>query len=446
MSASDSEMEGVLEFEEKRESQTERIVSTGSTEGLRRRRPKKQHDLDDEDDRLDAISESKRKSVSKSRLSGESLEDRVARTWFVFLSIPIALLILSDLAFSGIHGKMSSFVGWWDVLGTVTFYRSRSHIFNLRDMPNETKTYLWAAYVLFLEYMLYAGGGLISKSFLRGTILLPSVAGMLDFTIQGFIPGHFSPYDYLSKLTADFSTIYTRRLGLLVSFAWSISKIKSFRPFVEEIEYVHGLDVASALLLCIASCEVGSVINKVEMNFFEHREEMLRRVPGGIWKTITSTGFKASIAGSIFMYMAVKLDDVYVADLVFSYLSFFAMFYKYSSGLVEQVYAENIGTSRALGDKARKLLSRTASTRDWVDEMNVARNYMSAFRGDVNDAFAYSSQIWSKDLTEFAHKTITVAQEKQAEVVERVSAIDLKSVSHGLRWTGTDKWKWNWGW
>lgn len=435
-------MDDVVEYEGKRASDTERVVSTGSTEGLRRRRSKKPQTVVE-----DTQESSKGTSATrKKRSRDETLEERVERTWLAFLTIPIALLLLSDLVIGGIHAEKNAFVVWWDVVGTVTFYRSRSHIFNVRDMPNVSQTYLWAAYVLFVEFMLYAGSGLISKSILRGTILLPTVGGLLDFAIKGFIPGHFSPYDYLSKLTADFSTTYTRRLGLLVAFAWTISKIKSFRPFVEEIEYVHGLDVASALLLSIASCEIGSVISKAEMNFFEHREDILKNIPAGIWAIITSSGFKASIAGSIFMYMAVKLHEVYIADLVCSYLAFIAMFYKYSGGLVEKVYEENLSSIQFVGKKVYKLASWNASTSDLVDEVRVARKAFTSFRKDLSVAFSHSSQIWTRDFSNFAQTTAVTVQEKQAQLADKIAAVDLKSLSLGIRWTGAEKWKWNWGW
>lgn len=438
MSFSEEETELVSGFEEKRASDTERVVSTGSTSELRRRRSRKSEVVD--------TSQRSSSSRRKKRAGDESLQERVTRTWLVFLSVPIFLLLLSDLVIGGIHAEKNAFVVWWDVVGTVTFYRGRSPIFNLRDMPNNTQTLLWAAYVLFVEYMLYAGGGLISKSFLRGTVLLPTVGGLVDFAVQGFIPGHFSPYDYLSKVTADYSTIYSRRLGLLVAFAWTISKIKSFRPFVEEIEYIHGLDVASALLLSIASCEIGTVISKAEMNFFQHREELIQRMPGGIWAILTSTGFKASIVGSIFMYMAVKLHDVYVADLICSYLSFAAIFYKYSTGLVEQVYAENIASTKVINQKVQKLFSWNSSTKDWLEVANVAGKSLSAFRTDVTVAFAHSSQIWSRDFGEFARTSVATMQEKQAQIAEKIAAIDLKSMSHGMRWSNTGKWKWKWSW
>jgi len=295
--------------------------------GLRKRRSRRRSSQ--EDSRKEEKKRNSENQMRKTEDAGRYLRGILALLLVAYLALDMLVL--------GLRGGSSGFVDWWDMVGTVAYVRGRHSNYALRKRYNQT-SFAWAAFLLLDAFVLYEIAGKTVRTIMRHHAVLPSVKGFADFVVYGFLPVHFFPGDHFFELL-EHNNIHQ----LIVCLFWGATKTRSVYKQIYEAVNVHDYNFVQAFLICLLSCEVASVVSRIDKNVNVYPFSLaVQRWPGGMQAWLTSRTFMSSIFISVFTYLTVKTINIPVVWMMFISLTFVACFYRYGNGLVERVIDENI--------------------------------------------------------------------------------------------------------
>lgn len=300
---------------------------------------------DDGDEKLDDngelqksrhMSMSKRRSARKSKVlmfSEPVSEEVLAAAHYLrkVLAVFLITALVVDIAVLGLRGGSSSFIDWWDMIGTVAYVRGRHRSYTLRRTENQSSI-VWIIFLLLDSFMLYEIAGKTTRTLMRKTPVFSSLAGLVKFTVIGFLPVHFFPGDHLFELV-EHNDVHQ----LIVCAYWATTKTRSLFNQMDEAANEHHFTFVHSFALCVISCEIATVVSKFDKNLVLYSfEECIHRFPGGVRVWIASRTLMASLFASLFMCIAVRTLRVPPVWVAFITLTLFASFYRYGNGLLER--------------------------------------------------------------------------------------------------------------
>jgi len=269
------------------------------------------------------------------------------------LAVLILAVLVSDVVVWGLRGTTSPFIDWWDLVGTVAYVRGRNARYSLRDKNNQ-KSAGWVLYVMLATYVLYDISGKACRTLLRRSPDLPGLVELTDFVVYGLLPVHFFPGDYLFNMVE-----FNREHGLIISLVWALTKTRSLNNLLFEAVNVNHLSPPQVFMLSMFSCEIASVLGRLDMSFTSYSyKECLRRFPKGLLSWLGSRTFMSSIVVSVFMVATTALAKIPVVWVIPNGMVFLACFYRYSNGTIEGFIADNMPVEmKAEGSVDAKLKS-----------------------------------------------------------------------------------------
>lgn len=283
-------------------------------------------------------SSSRRSRRSKSKSKYVDNDESVLEAGRYLRSVLAVLLVgwlVVDWLSMGLRGNSTALVDWWDLIGTAAYVRGRNPRYSLRDARNQKPG--WALYVVLVAFVLFEVSGKLARTVMRHSLVLPSVAGFVDFVVYGFLPVHLIPGDYFFKVCEQ-NDIHQ----LLVAAFWATTKTRSVFRTLSEGVGEHGYSPLQGFLLIVMACETASVLSRADLNFNSYAPTVVaKRLPVGLFKWLTGRTFVSSLFIAAFAQPMVRLDGSPVGALA-GVAVLAACFYRYSNGLLERSVAKYI--------------------------------------------------------------------------------------------------------
>ena len=242
----------------------------------------------------------------------------------------LLLFLVYDVVTVGLMGSSTSFINYWDLIGTVAYIRSRNEEFAFQKDHGP----LWISYLFFDSFFIYHVAGKTCRSIMRKTMVFPSEGlykAFLFFAGSAFFPIHFCPKDAL------FSFVQMNDSNqFIICLYWSLTKVRSLNGIVLEAITVQGYTPAQTFALSMLSCEVGSLINKFDKNVFFlpafGKRGWLQTMPEGFSNWVGGRSFLSSLFVSFFIISSQLEWSNNKNSLSFQIISYIFLFYRYSNG------------------------------------------------------------------------------------------------------------------
>mmetsp|Transcript_16089 Transcript_16089/g.26276 ORF Transcript_16089/g.26276 Transcript_16089/m.26276 type:complete len:271 (+) Transcript_16089:489-1301(+) len=234
------------------------------------------------------------------------------------------LVLTVDFATYGFStGETSRFVIWWDMVGTVSYVRGRHKIYTLQKHVKSGGDVLWKLYVVMNSYLFYVIAGRTCRCVMRGTLVLPTTADFGQFLLAGLLPIHFSDrlFDLLERNDMH---------QLVMCAFWALTKTRSVYQIVLEAIALHKYSFPAVILLCIVSCEIASVMSKLELYVLFSRAS-----DGSFMKEVFSSTVYTTILVGVCTYVAAFADSPRL-KLACCLIGYCACFVRYGGSLLEK--------------------------------------------------------------------------------------------------------------